>query len=220
MDLLDPQRPTGVSKDGDAPADADLVAAVVAGDERAFLSLVERWSPPMAALAVRLTDRPAAANALLAGAWRRALDAARAFREPPGLRVLVIRALLDEARATGVLVAPAVAYRRLGVGPTVERERFLNADDPEWPGHWSRPPEPWPVLSSGRETDLGPAVDAALAALPEPQRVVVALRDCAGCQVEEISRIVSVSPGQTRNLLHRARAAVRLALEGQLATAS
>lgn len=206
--------------EGSADADAATVAAVVAGDERAFLALVERWSPLLTAVAVRLTGRRATAHTLLPGTWRRALEATPAYREPPGLRVLLIRALLDEARATGVLAAPAAAYQRLGIGPTVGPVRFRHADDPEWPGHWSRPPEPWPDLTAARAPEAETAFESALAALAEPQRVVVALRDCAGCQVEEISRIIAVSPGQTRNLLHRARAALRLALEGQLASAS
>jgi RNA polymerase sigma-70 factor (ECF subfamily) len=219
MDLLDPRHghpaTVGAPKGQDgASADADLVAAVVAGDESAFLSLVERWSPALAAVAVRLTGRPASAHVLVRGAWRRALEAARAYREPPGLRVLLIRALLDEARATGVLTAPAAAYQRLGVGPTVGPGKFLPADDPAWPGHWARPPQPWPDAAGSVEA--GPAFESALAALPEPQRVVVALRDCGGCQVEEISRTIAVSTGQARNLLHRARAALRAALEESL----
>ena len=79
---------------------------------------------------------------------------------------------------------------------------------------------PWPELAEVDRGLLSPAADAALDTLPEPQRLVVAMRDCGGCQVEEISRIIGVSPGQVRNLLHRARATVRAALEDRLAAAS
>lgn len=226
MDLLNPTpqprnraaagTPDALSSDGD---DAVLVAAVVAGDEIAFLSLIERWSPVLVALATRMTGGPPT-DELLPGAWRRALDLLRAFRESPGLRVLLVRALLDEARATGVLVASAAAFQRIGVGPTVEAERFRHRDDPEWPGHWARPPVSWPDLPEVDHSSLAPAADAALDTLPEPQRLVVAMRDCGGCQVEEISRIIGISPGQVRNLLHRARATVRAALEDRLAVAS
>ena len=101
-------------------------------------------------------------DTLVAGSWRRALDMLRAFREPPGLRVLLVRALLDEARATGRLVAPASAFQRVGVGPTVDAERFRHPDDPEWPGHWARPPESWPDFADVDRTGLLPAADAVL----------------------------------------------------------
>jgi len=208
--------PEAQSSDG---TDAALVAAVVAGDEKAYLSLIERWSPVLLALATQMTGGPPT-DEFLPCAWRRALDMLRAFREPPGLRVLLVRALLDEARATGALVASAAAFHRIGVGPTVEAERFRHDDDPAWPGHWARPPASWPDRAEVDRSRLTPAAVAALDTLPEPQRLVVAMRDCGGCQVEEISRIIGVSPGQVRNLLHRARASVRSALEDHLAAAS
>ena len=227
MDLINPEpqawpQPTAGTADADPGdgGDAAVVAAIVAGDETAFLSMIQRWSPVLTALANRMTSGPPPTNALLTGAWTRALDAFRAYRHPPGLRVLLVTALLDEARAAGVLVAPAAAYQRLGVGPTVDRARFLAADDRHWPGHWARPPEPWPDITTALEAESAPALASALADLPEPQRVVVAIRDCAGCDVHEIARIIGVSPGQACNLLHRGRAALRLALQDRLAAAS
>jgi RNA polymerase sigma-70 factor (ECF subfamily) len=223
MPVLDPQpaprSATGIPDSAEG-GDDGLVAAIVAGDEAAFLRLAEQWSPSLAAVAVMVTGHRETTDALFSGTWRRSLEAMRAFRDPPGLRVLVMRALLDEARATGVLVAPAAAFNRLGIGPTVEPERFLDADDPQWPGHWARPPEPWPDAATPVRVDIDAALVMSLASLPEPQRLVVALRDRAGCRVEEISGIVAVSPGQVRSLLHRARATLREALEERLGEAS
>lgn len=227
MELPDPsptpwQQPPAGAAEGvtNAETDAAIVAAVVAGDETAFLYLVERWSPILTALASRVGGGRAPTEALLTGAWRRGLDAFRGYRDPPGLRVLLVRALLDEARVAGVLLAPAAAYQPMGVGPTVDAERFRHPDDPEWPGHWARPPTSWPDVTEVDRVDVAPAIDAALDTLTEPQRLVVALVDCGGCQIEDVSRIIGVSPGQVRDLLHRARAAVRTALEDRLAAAS
>jgi RNA polymerase sigma-70 factor (ECF subfamily) len=221
--VLDPQHARPSAKripDSAEGADDRLVTAIVAGDEAAFLRLAERWSPLLVSVALTVTGRRETADALMSGTWRRILEALRAFRDPPGVRVLVMRALLDEARATGVFIAPAAAFSRLGMGPTVEPERFLDADDPQWPGHWARPPEPWPEAATSGRVVIDAALEVSLASLPEPQRLVVALRDRAGCRVEEISRIVAVSPGQARNLLHRARATLREALEERLGVAS
>ena len=195
------------------------MAAVVGGDETAFLSLIDRWSPMLTALATRMAAGPLT-DTLVTGSWRRALDMLRAFREPPGLRVLLVRALLDEARATGAAgrfccrISPYRCRSHRGGG------EIPTPDDPEWPGHWARPPASWPDRAEVDRSRLSPAAVAALDTLPEPQRLVVAMRDCGGCQVEEISRIIGVSPGQVRNLLHRARASVRSALEDHLAAAS
>jgi RNA polymerase sigma-70 factor (ECF subfamily) len=226
---MDPIGPANAGKDpgvlpahvdaNSAAADVAMVAAVVAGDETAFLSLIDRWTPMWTALATRIATEAPAEAALMTATWRRALDMLRAFRDPPGLRVLLVRALLDEARASGLLVASAAAFHRIDVGPAVDATRFLHPDDPEWPGHWARAPEPWPDFTDTDRTRLESTTDAALEKLPEPQRLVVAMRDCGGCHVEQISRIIGVSPGQVRNLLHRARATVRAALEDRLTPA-
>ena len=54
---------------------------------------------------------------------------------------------------------------------------------------------------------------AALAQLPDRQRVVITLRDMEGHSAEEVCRILEISPTNQRVLLHRARAFVRAKLE-------
>ena len=59
-------------------------------------------------------------------------------------------------------------------------------------------------------------VKAAVEELPEAQRIVIAMRDIAGCSAEEVCEALDVTVGNQRVLLHRARSRVRAALERHL----
>jgi RNA polymerase sigma-70 factor (ECF subfamily) len=56
-------------------------------------------------------------------------------------------------------------------------------------------------------------IQAAIARLPDRQRVVMELRDLHGYDGQEVAALLSVSIGNQRVLLHRARALVRRELE-------
>ena len=204
----------------DAASETQRVNAVTAGDESAFLALVTEGSPRLHLAAERLCGEPRQARELVRRTWVRALPAMRAFRSPPGLRALLLRSLLDEARATGVLTASATDYRQPLPGATMPHERFLPESHEQWPGHWATPPEEWPALSEagaeGDQAGLEEVIADAVAGLPEPQRVVLVLRDCGGCPTEDVGRIIALPLGQARSLLHHARATLRSALDERL----
>lgn len=97
--------------------------------------------------------------------------------------------------------------------PTVDPARFGGPGD-RYPGHWLAFPAPWP--SPEQNTLAGEVqaqVEAALAALPERQRVVITLRDVEGYSSDEVCSILEISAANQRVLLHRARAFVRGRLE-------
>jgi len=56
----------------------------------------------------------------------------------------------------------------------------------------------------------------AIAALPERQRLVITLRDVEGWEAEEVCNALEVTATNQRVLLHRARIAVRHALDAYL----
>jgi RNA polymerase sigma-70 factor (ECF subfamily) len=56
-------------------------------------------------------------------------------------------------------------------------------------------------------------VRAAVVALPPAQREVVTLRDIQGLSGDEVCRLLDLSDGNQRVLLHRGRSKVRAALE-------
>jgi RNA polymerase sigma-70 factor (ECF subfamily) len=59
-------------------------------------------------------------------------------------------------------------------------------------------------------------LEAAIAALPPVQREVITLRDVVGMDAEEVCRTMSLTDGNQRVLLHRARSRVRAALDDHL----
>jgi RNA polymerase sigma-70 factor, ECF subfamily len=88
--------------------------------------------------------------------------------------------------------------------PTVDADRFQGESDP-YPDHWKEFPRPWPV---GQAVDSG-ALRAALAALPDPWRRVVILRDVEGRPAAEVSAATGLSAEQRRDVLNRARELLR-----------
>lgn len=56
----------------------------------------------------------------------------------------------------------------------------------------------------------------AIEALAQAQRVVITLRDIGGWDSDDVCQVLEISAGNQRVLLHRARAAVRAAVESQL----
>ena len=88
--------------------------------------------------------------------------------------------------------------------PTVDAERFQAADDP-YPDHWKAFPRPWPAANA-----VAPeALKAALAALPDPWRRVVILRDIDGRPPGEVSAATGLTAEQQRDVLNRARELIR-----------
>jgi RNA polymerase sigma-70 factor (ECF subfamily) len=88
--------------------------------------------------------------------------------------------------------------------PTVDGDRFQGERDP-YPDHWKEFPQPWPA---GRAVDPE-ALKGALAALPDPWRRVVILRDVEGRSPAEVTAATELSAEQQRDVLNRARELLR-----------
>ena len=87
---------------------------------------------------------------------------------------------------------------------TVDADRFQREGDP-YPDHWKEFPRPWPA---GQAVDQE-TLKAALAALPDPWRRVVVLRDVDGRSTAEVSAATGLSAEQQRDVLNRARELLR-----------
>ena len=100
--------------------------------------------------------------------------------------------------------------------PAVEPERFRGPEEP-WPGHWSAHPRAFPeerLLAAETRDVIQDAIDK----LPETQRSVITLRDVEGWSADEVCNALTLSETNQRVLLHRARSAVRAALERYMET--
>jgi predicted MFS family arabinose efflux permease len=98
--------------------------------------------------------------------------------------------------------------------PAFAADRFLPADDPEWPGHWAHPPEAWDRAGVAIDGDAAlTEVRAALTDLPAIQHDVLVARDVEGRSAAEVGTAVGVAPSEALDLLHQARGRVRNRLD-------
>ena len=98
----------------------------------------------------------------------------------------------------------------------VSRDRFFERG--RWAGMWSSAVAPWDELPEERvlSGELRIALREAIDALPRMQRAVITLRDVEGWPPAEVCGYLGVADGNQRVLLHRARGAVRTAIERYL----
>jgi RNA polymerase sigma-70 factor, ECF subfamily len=200
--------------------EAELLARLRAGDERAFESLVEAYHGTMMALARTYVKTADVAEEVVQEAWLGVLKGLDRFEGRSSLKTWVLRILINTAMTRGGREARTTPFSSLapeGEAAAVEPERFRPPGQ-AFAGHWNGYPGDWSSLPEdglmGRETiDV---VKRAVEELPDAQRSVIAMRDMAGCSSEEVCDALDVSAGNQRVLLHRARSHVRAALERHL----
>ena len=191
----------------------ELVAALRAGDERAFATLVGRHTSGLLRLARAHVADPGTAEEVVQETWLALLRGLDGFEQRSSLQTWLYRVALNRARTRGVRDA-----RTSGVRPAVDPQRFRPDDDPEWPGHWADPPRAWQrdpqvQLQSAEVLDQ---LRSAIEGLPERQREVVVLRDVQGLTTDEVAEVLGTTTGNVRVLLHRGRSVVRSRLEEYL----
>jgi RNA polymerase sigma-70 factor, ECF subfamily len=196
------------------PTDAARLAALRAGDERAFTRLVDELGPRMLRLARVYVASAANAEEAVQEAWIVVLRSMDRFEGRSTLATWILGIVVNVARARGVREARSRPFSSFATDdePGIGADRFLPADHPRWPGHWAIAPIPWP--EHALETAVAAQViRATVAALPETQRAVITLRDMVGCTPEETCNALEITDTNQRVLLHRARTKVRAALE-------
>jgi RNA polymerase sigma-70 factor, ECF subfamily len=200
--------------------DEQLVAALRAGDDEAFRTVVRAWHSPMLRVAQIFVPTRSLAEEVVQETWLRVLGALDRFEGRSSLKTWVFRILVNTAKTRAQREGRVVPFSSLhdparipeaAVGP----ERFLPDDHDRHPGGWSAPPRDLPeerlLASETREV-----VAAAIDDLPANQRAVISLRDVEGWSADEVRNALDLSEVNQRVLLHRARAKVRRALEDYL----
>jgi len=109
----------------------------------------------------------------------------------------------------------ATAWGRLfRAEPLVPDSAFQGREEP-YPGHWRHFPEPWPTTparGNGAEEQTAQqhaAVVDGLAHLPDVWRRVLTAHDIEGRSDQEVADELQLTPRQERDILARARAALR-----------
>ena len=191
--------------------DFAVVQALRAGDERAFLGLVERLHAPMVRFARGFLGSEAAAEDVVQDTWAVVLESIHRFEGRSALRSWIFSILANRARTLATRENRVVPLSSLAAGddsPAVDAAEFHPDSHQRWAGHWASFPEPWPEQQLLAQETLG-HLGAAIGRLPETQRAVIQLRDVEGWSAQEVCESLRVSEGNQRVLLHRARTQVR-----------
>ena len=204
------------------PGQAEVVAALRAGDERVFEALVAELGPSMLRIARMYVSSRAVAEEVVQEAWLGVLSGIGRFEGRSSLKTWIFRILTNRAKTRGEREGRSLPFSSLGPDeaggdePAVDADRFHGGG--RYEGHWTSAPSRWSELPEsrlvGKET-TGVAKDA-IAALPEMQRAVITMRDVDGFDSEEVRNVLGLSESNQRVLLHRARAKVRRVLETYL----
>ena len=210
---------TTVFEDEDA-----LLAALRAGEQGAFVCLVDRHTPAMLRVARGYVPNQQHAEDVVQETWIALLQGIDKFEGRSSLRTWLFTVLINIAKARGLKERKqADAQSKAFTGGTVDPERFRAGDDP-YPGHWKpdEVPAPFPETPEGSllGNELTSVAQRGLQALPERQRIVVTLRDMLGLDSTEVCELLDISIANQRVLLHRGRAAIRQLLEDYLRDAS
>lgn len=203
---------------GDEWESPAALARLRAGDHETFAVLVDAWSPSMLHVAARYVQNRQTAEDVVQDTWLAVLKGLPAFEGRGTLRSWAFSILLNRARTTGTRERRLVPMDSVAGGeyhPTVDPGRFQGPDGKN-PGGWTSTgaPRPWHEPDTAALLNESACLVAkALEDLPERQRVVVQLRDVVGFTSDEACATLDITAANQRVLLHRGRAALRLALE-------
>jgi RNA polymerase sigma-70 factor (ECF subfamily) len=193
--------------------------ALKAGDEAAFVALIERYHGPLYRLAMAYVRDHGVAEDVVQETWLTCLRSLDRFEGRSSLKTWIFGILINIARSRrrkeSRLLPLTTLFRRDDSDsrrPTVDQDRF-GGD-----GMWSTPPDSWAniPLSKVVQSETLERVKAAIEGLPLKQREVIVLRDVGGLDADEVCKLLSISAENQRVRLHRGRAAVRKMLEAYM----
>jgi RNA polymerase sigma-70 factor, ECF subfamily len=198
-----------------ATRDRAVVAALLRGDEAAFLALVNRHHRAMIHLARLHVRSEALAEEVAQDCWMLVLRQLGQWTGRGSFRSWIFGIVANQARSRAVRESRTVPFSMLESDDT---ERCSGAVSTG--GEWQWATDAATVEASGpdlleRQETLD-AIQTAIEGLPPRQRAVITLRDVAGCDGQEACAVLGLSEGNQRVLLHRARMKVRSAVQGYL----
>ena len=182
--------------------DHALMERIGAGDPRAFRVLVERHQNAVIGTVAKMLGNHSEAEDIAQQAFLRIWKNAKRYR--------------PEAKFTTYLFT---ITRNLVFNETRRRSRKKEISADEREENSNIQAEASPNLQPDAEllqVELQKAVDAAISALPETQRMAVILRRYENMPYEEIGAVLNLSVSAVKSLLFRARTTLREALSSYL----
>lgn len=179
--------------------DEELVARSMDGDADSFNQLIKRWERPIYALAYRTLGREDDARDVCQETFLRAYRAINGFRGQAKFSSWLYRIALNLCRDW---------MRRQRRTPTVQAPEDVDIADL---AAEQGPSESIETLVGRRQ--LGRAVAAAMATLPEEQRTAIVLKEYHGLTFQEIAEMQGVPLSTVKTRLYQGLSVVRRQLE-------
>jgi len=163
-----------------------LVVRAQAGDEAAFVELVERYSPRLRYFLRKILDSADSAEDALQDVWVDVLRHLSRLADPQALRAWLYRIARDRAfgRLRKAQPAQLLLDESLVIDPATTEENDFSAED-------------------------AARIHAALDELPKEQREVLVLRFLEEMSYEEIARVVGCQLGTVRSRIFYGKQALR-----------
>jgi len=201
--------------------DEAFVARLRAGEDRAYRELVRRHHTRLVRLAQTFCGIRASAEEVVQDSWVAVFTGIESFSGASPLKAWIAGIVVNKARTRGLRDGRMRSFSDFVRDEGGEEITTLDESRFSAGGGWAEPPLPWDGMTperdiAGREvlSLLGDALDK----LPPAQRAAVMLRDVEGQEPQEVCRLLEISEGNLRVLLHRARAKLRASLDAALAT--
>lgn len=189
--------------------------ALKAGDEAAFVSLVDRYHGSMFRLALGYVGDSDAAEDVVSETWLQVLAGLDRFEGRSSLKTWIFGILLNVARSRRRKESRLRPFSSLFARDESGSEPMVDADRFNTEGRWTSLPDNWAGLPEARllSREILGRVGAAIDALPPKLRDVIVLRDVAELPADQVAASLGISEANQRVRLHRARGHIRRALE-------
>ena len=220
--MATPHPPQGSPSQPLPPAtERELIEHLRAGDDAAFMRLMDLYGGTLLRLASLYVNDRDAAEDVVQETWLGVFQGIDRFEGRSSLKTWLFTILTNRAKRRGTRDSRSTSFSAItGVGEDLDTDidRFFPPGHEE-AGHWTSLPRDWDALPEERfaAAETRAAVERAIAALPPKQREVITLRDIEGWSSEEVRNALGLTETNQRVLLHRARTKVRRAIEQEIA---
>jgi len=184
------------------------------GDETVFAELVDAWHGSLHRVATSYLEDAAAAEEVVQETWLAVIDGLDRFQGRSSLKTWVFSILMNKARTRARRDARMVVWSAFDEQP-IEASADPHDGRFKKKGSWQHPPLKWTITPEDTllRDDLAMVIKRTIEELPANQRVVVTMRDLQGLDPEDVCQALGITNANHRVLLHRARAAIRAAIE-------
>jgi RNA polymerase sigma-70 factor (ECF subfamily) len=194
---------------GQDTSDAETLRGLAAGERVVFETLYRRHNTSMVRVASAILRNHASGEEVAHETWIAVLRNVGKFEGRSSLACWIFTILSNQAKTR---------VKRDGLSVALDMsDQGQNSDNAfDGRGNWKNLPELWDEITPERVIAGRQVMDhvaEAIEALPPAQRAVLVLRGQQELEAQEVCELLEITEGNMRILLHRARRAVRDAID-------